>query len=202
VKIRWRDILLSLALALLLGLAYRNQAFFFTFLIEPVASILWLAYRTFLAVDQEFYWALLILTASISILRMIPNNPEGSYRLVYRNSIQENDRVAHWGVLLESAEKSKKGRQALQHELEVLHRSTGALIEGNDEEDILLPPFGTGFRQRIRAGWMSFPLSRIIQPKEAHEPTELEKTVDLIVKSMEIQLERPHDRRSNRPDDD
>ncbi len=109
-KIRWRDILLSLALALLLGLAYRNQAFFFTFLIEPVASILWLAYRTFLAVDQEFYWALLNRPLDLD-LRMIRITPKVLIAWIYRNSIQETMGSA-LGRLDKSAEKVKKDASA------------------------------------------------------------------------------------------
>jgi len=202
VNIRWRYILLSLGLMLLLGLAYWFPVYFHAYLIKPITAILWVVSRTFMSVDQEVYWALLILATLILMLHMIPNKPEGFYRSDFHNSIHENNRVAYWEALLKSAEESENDRLALQRKLGALNQSIGALAEGNNEEDILLPPSSKNFRRRIRVAWMSFSLSRLIQPKEVHEATELEKHVDIIVKSMEIQLEIHHAQISNHTNDD
>lgn len=201
-NIRWRYILFSLALTLLIVLAYWFQAYFHAFVIKPIAGILWLVYRTLSTVNQEVYWALLILTTLILIFGMTPNQNEGLDRLAYQSSIHENNRVAYWGGLLKSAEESENDRLALQRKLEALNRSIEALTEGNNEEDILLPPFRCNFQRRIWLAWMSFYLSRLIQRTVAHETTELEKHVDIIVKSMETQLEVHHAQESNHTNDD
>lgn len=201
-NIRWRYIFLSLALSLLIGLAYLYPAYLHAYIIKPITGILWLAYRTLSAVSQEIYWALLILTTLILSIGMIPNQTEGHDRLAYQCSIHENNRVAYWRALLKSAEESGNDRLTLQRELEALNQSIGVLVEDNKEEDILLPPFRNNIQRRIRLAWMSFSLPRFIHRKEVHKTTELEKHVDFILKSMETQLEVHHAQESNQINDD
>lgn len=201
-KIRWRYILLSLALTLLIVFAFWFPAYFHVFVIKPIVSILWLVYRTLSTVNQEVYWALLILTSLFLFFGMVPNQNKGLDRPAYQSSIHENNRVAYWEALLKSAEGSETDRLALQRKLGALNQAIGDLAEGNNEEDILLPPFRIYFQRRIQVAWISFSLSRLIQRKVAHEPTELEKHVDIIVKSMETRLEAHHDQGSNHPNDD
>ena len=192
-KIPRRVILFSLALVLLLSFAIWNRALFITCFIEPIARILWLIYRTLLSVDQEIYWALLILSALPLTLRMFPDHTESSILSAYQYSIQENDRVAYWETLLKSAIKSERDQLVLQRNLETLQRSISAQSIENDEEGFLIPPFKIGFQQRIQTVWKSLPLSKIGQRKGVHKATELEKCVDGILQSMETQLEIHHD---------
>jgi hypothetical protein len=202
VKSRWRSILLSLAVAFFFGLAYLNRAFLFTYLIEPIARILWLIYKTFLSVDQETYWLLLILAAMILLLRIIPGNRDDPLLRAYPNSMRISDRVAHWENLLKSARKSSHYSLTLQHELESLHRSIGELSGGNEEIGMHLLPVKTGFLQRIRGARVAQLLSRIIPQRKITEATELEKQIDILLKSMETQLEIHNDRISNHPAND
>lgn len=192
-KICRRNILPALALVML-GLVLWNRVFFITFFIEPIARILWLIYRTLLSIDQEIYWALLILSALSLVIRMFPDHTESSILSAYQYSIQENDRVVYWETLLKSAEGNKSDRLMLQHNLETLQRSMSAQSIENDEEDFLIPPFKIGFRQRIQTVWKSLPLSKIDQRKgRVYQATELEKCVDGILQSMETQLEVHND---------
>lgn len=192
-KIPRRAILFPLALVSLLGLAIWNRAFLITWLIEPIARIFWLIYRTFLSVDQETYWILLILAAITLAILVIPIHTESSLRSAYQYSVHENDRVAHWDTLMKSAIKSESDHAVLQRNLETLQRSINGQSKGNDEENILLPPFKNGVHHRIRAVWSSLPLSRIGLRKGGPRATELEKSVDTILQSMETQLEIHHD---------
>jgi len=201
-RLHWRWILLSLALALLLAFAFRNQAFFTSYIIEPVARILWLIYRTLLSVDQEIYWALLILAALILLLYMFPEYREHSIRPAYHNSMRLNDRVAEWEALLESAEESENACLELQQELENLRRSIDVLTEGNEDEEIRLLAVKRGLRQRIRAVLRSKFLSRIVPQRESHHSTELDRQVEIIVKTLETRLEINHDRISKHTYDD
>lgn len=200
-KIRGRVILILPILAVLLGLAYWNQAFILTYLIEPIARIFWLIWRTFQAVDQEIYWALLIVAAVILILRMIPETRDHSIRSAYSHSIREMDRVAYWESLLKSAEESKYDWLALQHEIEDLRRSIAGPNEETVEENICLPPFKNGFRQRVRSLWVVRFLSTIIPQHPFKQATQFEKQMDSILKSMETQLEIRRDGKSNQNHD-
>lgn len=192
-KSPWRAIFLSLGLLVLVGLAFWTRTFFITYMIEPIARIFWLIYRTLLSVDQEIYWVLLILSALLLTIQMVPDRTEPSIRSAYQYTVQENDRVAYWESLLKAAQKSERDQLALRRNLEVLQRSISAQFSETDEEGILMPPFKIGFRQRIQAVWKSLTLSRISQGKEAPRATELEKCVDDILKSMETILEIHHD---------
>ena len=193
VKIPLRAILFSLVVVLLLGLAIWNRTFFVVYFIEPIARVVWLIYRTFLSIDQETYWILLILVAVSLAILTIPNQKESSVRSAYRYSTQENDRVVYWETLLKSAIKSGNDQLVLQRNLETLQRSISGQSIGNDEEDVLLPPFKNGFQQRIQTVWNSLPFSKIGRRKEGHQATELEKSVGDILEFMETQLEIHHD---------
>lgn len=192
-KIRRGYILLSLAIAGLLGLAYLNQVFFYAYLIKPIATILWFVYRTFLSVNQEIYWGFVVLATLILLISMIPNDPKISFPLAYRNLKIEKDRVKYWEALLKSAEESEYDRRKLQHDLEILNLSIGDLVEETDEDEILLPPFKPGIRQQMRSVWRSTFKSRIIKHERNHGFTELEMHVDNKVSSMETQLEIHND---------
>ena len=196
-KIRWRFIFLSLAMVAFLAIAYLNRTLFLTYLIKPIAHILWLVYKTFLSIDQEVYWALLILIALIVISLMIPDHRVDIYRPAYANSVPINDRVVYWETLLKSAEESEFDRLALQLELKALNLSVEALAEGNDAEDIRLPPYKRDICQWVRSKWINKTLSRILYHKDTPDFTELEKCVDSIVNSMETQLEIDHEKVSN-----
>jgi hypothetical protein len=185
-----------------LAIAYLNRTFFLTYLIKPIAHILWLVYKTFLSIDQEVYWALLILTALIVILLMIPDHREDTYRPAYDNSVPINDRVVYWETLLKLAEESEIDRLVLQFELKALNPSIEAVAEGNDAEDIRLPPYKRDLCQWVWSIWITKILSRILHHKYTPEFTELEQCVDIIVNSMETQLEIDHEKVSNQTNKD
>ena len=167
------------------GFRISEPGIFSSYIIEPVARILWLIYRTLLSVDQEIYWALLILAALILLLYMFPEYREHSIRPAYHNSMRLNDRVAEWEALLESAEESENACLELQQELENLRRSIDVLTEGNEDEEIRLLAVKRGLRQRIRAVLRSKFLSRIVPQRESHHSTELDRQVEIIVKTLE-----------------
>lgn len=188
-----RAIFFSLGLLVLLGLAYWSRPFFITWMIQPTARILRLIYRTLLSVDQEIYWALLILSALPLAARMFPEHAESSNRSAYQPSVRENDRVAYWESLLDAARKSEEDQQALVRSLETLQRSINAQYDENDETGICMPAFKIGLQNRIQAVWESLALSRISQRNRTRQSTELEKYVDSVLKSMGAQLENYHD---------
>jgi len=192
-KFPWRAVFLPLGLLVLLGLAFWNRTFFITCVIEPIARIFWLIYRTLLSVDQEIYWVLLILSALSLTIHMVPDRTEPSIRSAYQYTVQENDRVAYWETLLKAAQKSERDQLALRRNLEALQRSINAQDSENDDERILMPPFKIGFQQRIQVVWRSLVLPRMSRRKGALQATELEKSVDGILKSMETRLEIHHD---------
>src|SRR5690606_14974099 len=118
-------------------------------------------------------------------IHMVPDRTEPSIRSAYQYTVQENDRVAYWETLLKAAQKSERDQLALRRNLEALQRSINAQDSENDDERILMPPFKIGFQQRIQVVWRSLVLPRMSWRKGALQATELEKSVDGILKSME-----------------
>lgn len=197
-KTSLRYLLGSLALVLLVVLAFLNQAFFFTALIAPLTRILWLIYRTLLIVDQLVYWALLVLAAFIVGLRILPARQEPLRRPSETQTPQLDDRAAYWEALLQSAGDDPNARLALQRELEKLRRSVEALVEDSGQGEISLPPVQNGLRRRLRAIWKHVSPGRM----PAREYAGLDKSVDIILRSMETQLEKNNDRNPSHPNDD
>lgn len=200
-KISWRYILLSLALALLMGLALINRAWTEAFLIDPIARILWLFYRTILTVDQKVYWILLALSVLIVGLRLIPGRQETPYRQAYRGSRRVVDRVAYWDGLLQSAADQPAGRDALRRELNTLSRSIDSANQRDEPEEISLPPLKAGPWQRLRAAWRQSRLFKWLYPPRSSRKTKFDKQVETILNGIENKLEINHDRSFHTPGD-
>jgi len=111
----------------------------------------------------------------------------------YKNLIQIHDRVLYWETLIIAAEKDKYARLELQRSLETLSQSIENLSFGNDQEDILLPPNKKGFQEWVQKARILLSLSQYIQWKKVHSVSELEKCIDQILESMEMQMESTHD---------
>lgn len=192
-KIPRRAILFSLVLLLLLGLAFWKRVFFIACIIAPIARIFWLIYRTLQSVDQVIYWVLLVSTILSTIICMLPESKDFSSRPAYENPVQNHDRVLYWETLIKAAEGDQYDRLRLQRSLQTLSQSIEDLSCGNDPGVILLPTFKTGFQGWVQKVSILLPLSQYIQRKKVHSVSELEKCIDQILKSMEMQMESTHD---------
>jgi hypothetical protein len=180
---------------LLIGLALRYTELFLTYLIAPITRILWWIVRTFLVIDQNIYWLLLIFATFALILKILPGRLENSYRTAYSDSVQVEDRVAYWETLLQSAEDQVDGRSILEQELQDLNRSIDALVEGNGQAETVLPQLKTVVPKGHNEMWKS--KFRWLSKRDKLLETELERSIDAMLNSMEVKLELNDDRSSN-----
>ncbi len=67
-------LLLSMLAAALIGF----RSVFVPYLVEPIAALLWAAWRLILSVDQNTYWGLLILVCVIVTVRVFATGTSGS----------------------------------------------------------------------------------------------------------------------------
>jgi len=184
---------LVLAVFVLLGFYFWKTEVLATYLVEPIARVLWLFIRILQSVDQDIYWFLLIFTILPLIIRMLPVTAEYSIKPAYKSSYQKNDRVMYWEAQIKAAERDKYDRLRLQRSLQTIAQSIEDLFSRNDKAIILLPSIKRGCLEWVRKVNVFLPLFQHTQQKKAHHDSELEKCIDQILKSMENQMEETND---------
>lgn len=95
----WRSFLV---LSLFLGLAISFRTFLLTNIFEPIAILLWAAWRIVISVDQNTYWIILILISSFLMIRITPfrRKKPGT---VYGEDRNPVNRVEDWLRLMKNA---------------------------------------------------------------------------------------------------
>jgi hypothetical protein len=165
----------------------------YTYVIDPITRILWLVYRTLRSVDQMAYWLLLIFVVLLLIIRMLPITAEYSIKPAYKSSNKKNDRVMYWETLIKAAEGDKYERLRLQRSLQTLSQSIEYLSFRNDQRVIFLPSCKTGLHKWVQKVSHFLQKSQFIYRKKVHSNSEMEKCIDQILKSMEMQMESTND---------
>jgi len=177
----------------LLGLFIWRTEYGNNYVIEPVARILWLFYRTLRSVDQNTYWMLLIFVALLLVFRVLPESNEVTSRPAYEKSNKNNDRVLFWETLIKAAETDRYHRMRLEHGLQTLSQSIDDLSFTNDQDIIHLPSMKTSLQGWVQKTYYLSPLYKHNQRRKTNSLSELETCVDQILKSMEMKMEGNHD---------
>ena len=113
--VRYAPLVVVLSVLLGLGIAFPASAT--SYVIEPIASLLWAAWRIAASVDQHIYWALLIFLCSLLMIRVFASGHSsmpGSEQTSARNS---PSRIERWRDLLEDASHTHDGSAALRDNL-------------------------------------------------------------------------------------
>lgn len=165
----------------------------YTIVVEPVAHILWLFYRTLCSIDQKIYWVLLIFALLPLIIRLLPETTEYSIKAVNKNPYPEDDRVRYWETLIRTAVGDKHERMRLQRSLQTLSQSIEDLSFGNTSPVMLLPTIKKSFQGWIRDTKYLSPFLRYILQNKRYRVSKLDMDIDHILKSMEQKMEGNHD---------
>jgi hypothetical protein len=190
-SLRYR--LIFLALALLLGFCLFNPTLLVTYLVDPLTRIAWLIIRTFLIIDQDVYWVLLIFVAFLLVLRILPARQRTLLRQAYDDTLHPEDRVAYWEGLLDAAEDNPDARSTLQQELAALNQNILSLAEGYEGQAIDLPSIPGGALHRLPVGKRALILFQRLLKPGGQPGTVLEKRVASILKTLEDKLEIKND---------
>lgn len=186
-------IILMLAIFGLLGLYVWQADLINTYVLEPVARILWLFYRALRVVDQKTYWLMLIFFVLFLILRILPKNNEFPIRPSYKKSNQKHDRVFDWETMIKGSKVNQYERLRLVHSLQTLSQSIEEFSFRNDQISILLPTHKTGIR-----GWIQQVNHCLLFPQHKQWKmnlhfSEMETKIEEILISMEKQMESNHE---------
>ncbi len=114
-----KRISLWLLLGLLLGFAAAYPSFVITYVLEPIASMLWAAWRVIASVHQAAWWTLLVILCIVLIVRVLLYE-RGNPATPDRDSQYETPaRVERWQVLFRDAAQGS-GNEALRESLAAL----------------------------------------------------------------------------------
>jgi hypothetical protein len=108
---------LFIALGLCLGFTGVFPSFLASYVIEPVAVSLWLVWRVVLSVDQNVYWALLLLVCggcTVALLAFVGGEPPASVAPIPH--VRETH-VARWQALMHESARTEGGEQILRARL-------------------------------------------------------------------------------------
>ncbi len=170
-----------------------NTEFLSTYLVEPIAKILWLILRLLQSVSQWTYWVLLIFASLLFVIRFFPENDEYLIKPAYKNTFKNNDRVKYWETLIQAAESDQDDRLQLQRSLQSLALSMEDLNFKDDKEMILLPPYKRSPLEWFRKAWSRLPFFQRFSWRKVKSDSELEMSINKILKSMEDKMELTND---------
>lgn len=125
-----------LILSLIVGLAIGFRSFLMANIIEPVAVLFWLIWRTIASVDQSIYWTILIILCSILVIRLIPTEKENAQNPKYEYKYKSINRVEHWQTLIKNASLGKDETENLRGNLKRLLESAIGQEEKYDPTDL------------------------------------------------------------------
>ena len=111
--------LIPVALGLVLGTALLFPAVLLKGIIEPIAAVLWAAWRVVTSVQQGVYWGALIVGYVILIIRFLPRENSDPASPAYRHRNEPRTQVERWQALLKGtgvgADESVNLRESLMN---------------------------------------------------------------------------------------
>jgi hypothetical protein len=107
-------------LVLLVSLIVIYRSFLMVYIIEPVAVLFWIIWRSVTSVDQKLYWIILILFCAILLIRFITSEKDAAPTSAYNYTHNSPNRVEYWQTILEEAVLGKKESEYLHDRLEKL----------------------------------------------------------------------------------
>lgn len=112
-----RFLLPTVTLAAMLGAALVFRSFFITFLVEPVAQMLWSIWRLVSSVDQNVYWLGLIAVSSLLIIILILSTGDSAPSSAYMKMNKPPSQFDQWQQLLNEASLGDQELNALKEKL-------------------------------------------------------------------------------------
>ncbi len=178
---RWPSMV---ALLLLLLALIWLRSVVLTFIVQPIAWLLWAAWRLLASVDETILWTILILVCAGIALRAIPfgPGPQDEDAFPVPPSSSAGDRYAHWRALVDSA-RGHEGRSTLLLLLRQLAANVADVARRS-------PPSGMSSSNRGLIAW----LSRLVPAyRRRRDWNEIESLLVWMESTLEIEHERSAD---------
>jgi hypothetical protein len=116
--------LISVAVGLLLGTSLLFPGLLLKGIIEPIATVLWAAWRVVTSVDQGVYWGALIVGYMMLMIRFLPRETDDAATPDYRHGHQPRTQVERWQAMLKDANVGDEESATLRDSLQSLLAST------------------------------------------------------------------------------
>lgn len=146
-----------------MGLAISFRSFLMINIIEPIAILLWAFWRIITSVNQNIYWAILVIFCSALMIYLVPAGDSNSLSPAYNYMQRSQGRVEYWQSLFTNALMEKDGVGNLHSNLKEL------LISIIDQEERSSP---MNSERLISLGQAPLPISVhsfLFPPKGKHE---------------------------------
>ena len=108
---------LILLLSLFLGFMLGFPSFAMAYVVKPIATLLWAAWRIVSSVHQSVYWAFLIVVCMTLMIRLLPGDRNRVSSSAYREKREPPTRVERWQSLLKGATSGEDESAALRENL-------------------------------------------------------------------------------------
>lgn len=133
---RFKPIIRLLILCLLIGgLLYLFRSFMITYIIGPIAMLVWALWRIVASVDQSIYWYLLLFIWAALAIRLIPFRRNTLPNPAYKEATPR-DRVEVWLSMLEESVQGAKETALLRDRLLALLAVVLDLRSGSDTPEV------------------------------------------------------------------
>jgi len=129
----WQKALFFILVLILLGIVIIRPELIIVSVVQPIAKVLWLIYRTVLMIDQVVYWGLLAVGALILFLRMIPGRKDGFKKAEYQEIVHQENRLIYWSDLIRRAPGNLAARSLLRNNMERLIGETNDFLDEENE---------------------------------------------------------------------
>jgi hypothetical protein len=117
------------------------------YLVQPVALLIWAAWRVIASVDQQIWWAILVAVGFIIIFRlMVPTGGE-AHPSAYRSEPYPASRTKYWEMLINEAAEGWEKRQRLKRNMANLLDSVTAFDERSASSAAAKVDVGSGGSQ-------------------------------------------------------
>ncbi len=126
-RIRKRWFWIASALVIFVGVVVLRSALV-TFIIEPIAWLIWAGWRLLASVDRSVCWVLLVILCSVLLLRLIPlpAGPDDEQSARPPAGSPSASRLGHWEAVAASA---KRGHEGTIVVLSTLRNLAGTVAE-------------------------------------------------------------------------
>ncbi|MBN2501719.1 MAG: hypothetical protein JXB38_13135 [Anaerolineales bacterium] len=191
-----------LILVIFAGLGIGFRTFFMQNMVEPIAILLWTLWQMLAGVDQNIYWALLVVLCTILVINLALSFQTEAPRSAYTTENDALNRVAYWQKLLADATAGDHERELLHDQLKALLLATITQDERTDPTDIelllangslVLPPRVQHFLLSPQAPPTPalLSLAPLWLRRRFYKPDQI--LIAEILHWMETELELPHD---------
>lgn len=182
----------------LLILIYFGRSQIIDYIIEPLSQILWLFIRIFQTIDQEIYWNLLIFIVLILGISLIPSKVDQIRPKKYIDTPRNENHINYWKGIISSYFINPENYKILKSNLDQLHKEVTEIYDGEDLDEICLPPLKNNFWIKLYSILLTTPLFTFLKTNQFINKKELFRPISSYLKFLETTIEEKNGKFTNK----